>query len=64
MTYQIRVASSDSIQPKLVVTSDTFDGILKALKDYEESPKKFTVVGYYIQKVEESTNTETTDSKL
>lgn len=52
MKYQIRVVSTASVKPKLEVSAETFDEIVDTLKQLEIG-NDGSVVGYYIQKVEE-----------
>lgn len=54
MRFQVRVVSSNSVQPKKSFSSDSLDEILKDFKRLIETPGEGAkIVGYYIEKVEE-----------
>lgn len=53
MKYQIRIVSDTEIKPKLTFEDSSIDEVLKSLKEMDESKEGQSIVGYYIQKVED-----------
>ena len=53
MKYQVRIVSDTEIKPKLTFEGPSIDGVLKSLKEMDKTKEGQSIVGYYIQKVED-----------